>query len=109
MMTGLGYLQFFGYYLRRSLPRSLERKRERYSRRGDDRKLAQLGSVVPFDVFNRVARAEWDTLLFFYGVVMCVGGLGFIGLFGTALRGALYRLERYRSEYYPRCRFRRRR
>ncbi|HHO69025.1 MAG TPA: sodium:proton antiporter, partial [Gammaproteobacteria bacterium] len=27
----------------------------------------------------RLARAEWDTLLFFYGVVLCVGGLGFIG------------------------------
>ncbi|TFH86924.1 sodium:proton antiporter [Billgrantia azerbaijanica] len=79
MMTGLGYLQFFGYYLRRSLPRSLERKRERYTRRGDYKKLQQLGSVVPFDVFSRVARAEWDTLLFFYGVVMCVGGLGFMG------------------------------
>ncbi|WP_111412297.1 sodium:proton antiporter NhaD [Billgrantia lactosivorans] len=79
MMTGLGYLQFFGYYLRRTLPRSLERKRERYTLAGDERRLAQLGSVVPFDVFNRVARAEWDTLLFFYGVVMCVGGLGFLG------------------------------
>ncbi|MGQ4877301.1 sodium:proton antiporter NhaD [Billgrantia sp. LNSP4103-1] len=79
MMTGLGYLQFFGFYLRRTLPRSLERKRERYTQTGDERRLAQLGSVVPFDVFNRVARAEWDTLLFFYGVVMCVGGLGFLG------------------------------
>ncbi|QOR38503.1 sodium:proton antiporter NhaD [Billgrantia diversa] len=79
MMTGLGYLQFFGYYLRRTLPRSLERKREHYTMTGDERRLAQLGSVVPFDVFNRVARAEWDTLLFFYGVVMCVGGLGFLG------------------------------
>ncbi|MGC3874504.1 sodium:proton antiporter NhaD [Halomonas sp. GXIMD04776] len=79
MMTGLGYLQFFGYYLRQSLPRSLERKRERYSRRGDQERLERLGSVVPFDVFSRVARAEWDTLLFFYGVVMCVGGLGFLG------------------------------
>lgn len=26
-----------------------------------------------------MARAEWDTLLFFYGVVACLGGLGFIG------------------------------
>ena len=26
-----------------------------------------------------MARAEWDTLLFFYGVVLCVGGLGFMG------------------------------
>ncbi|WP_372612425.1 sodium:proton antiporter NhaD, partial [Halomonas sp.] len=55
MMTGLGYLQFFGYYLRRTLPRSLERKRTRYSQRGDWKKLESLGSVVPFDVFNRVA------------------------------------------------------
>ncbi|WP_458527019.1 sodium:proton antiporter NhaD [Onishia taeanensis] len=79
MMTGLGYLQFFGYYLRQSLPRALERKRNHYLQRGDQRALERLGSVVPFDVFNRIARAEWDTLLFFYGVVMCVGGLGFMG------------------------------
>ena len=43
-----------------------------------------MGDVVPFDVFNRVARAEWDTLLFFYGVVLCVGGLGFIGYLSLA-------------------------
>ncbi|MGQ4879805.1 sodium:proton antiporter NhaD [Billgrantia sp. LNSP4103-1] len=89
MMTGLGYLQFFGYYLRMTLPRSLEKKRIRYTRRGDERKLRQLGSVVPFDVFNRVARAEWDTLLFFYGVVVAVGGLGFLGYLGM-LSEALY-------------------
>ncbi|UYG07202.1 sodium:proton antiporter NhaD [Halomonas sp. M4R1S46] len=89
MMTGLGYLQFFGYYLRQSLPRSLERKRSLYTQRGDWKMLEQLGSVVPFDVFNRVARAEWDTLLFFYGVVMCVGGLGFMGYLGL-LSDALY-------------------
>jgi Na+/H+ antiporter NhaD/arsenite permease-like protein len=35
--------------------------------------------VVPFDVFKNVAKAEWDTLLFFYGIILCVGGLGFIG------------------------------
>ena len=79
MMLGLGYLQFFGFYLRKSLPRSLARKRALYERNGDDMRLRSLGSVVPFDVFNKVAKAEWDTLLFFYGVVMCVGGLGFMG------------------------------
>ncbi len=79
MMTGLGYLQFFGYFLRRTLPRSLERKRALAQQKGDEEALKRLGGVVPFDVFNRVARAEWDTLLFFYGVVMCVGGLGFMG------------------------------
>jgi NhaD family Na+/H+ antiporter len=79
MMTGLGYLQFFGYFLRQTLPRSLERKRALAEQRGDEEALRRLGGVVPFDVFNRVARAEWDTLLFFYGVVMCVGGLGYMG------------------------------
>ena len=79
MMTGLGYLQFFGYFLQRSLPGSLARKRAMAEREGDMERIRSLGQVVPFDVFSRVSRAEWDTLLFFYGVVMCVGGLGFIG------------------------------
>ena len=47
-------------------------------REGDKQRLERLGNVVPFDVFSRVSRAEWDTLLFFYGIVICVGGLGFI-------------------------------
>ena len=32
-----------------------------------------------FDIFNKVKMAEWDTLFFFYGVILCVGGLGLIG------------------------------
>lgn len=84
MMTGLGYLQFFGYYLRKSLPISLERKREKAELANDQQTLKQLGSVVPFDVFHKVAKAEWDTLLFFYGVIMCVGGLGFMGYLALA-------------------------
>ena len=79
MMTGLGYLQFFGYFLRVTVPGSLARKRALAEREGDIERVRSLGQVVPFDVFSRVARAEWDTLLFFYGVVMCVGGLGFMG------------------------------
>jgi NhaD family Na+/H+ antiporter len=79
MMTGLGLLQFFGYFLRMTLPGSLARKRALAEREGDMERIRALGQVVPFDVFNRVARAEWDTLLFFYGVVVCVGGLGFLG------------------------------
>ncbi len=79
MMTGLGLLQFFGYFLRKTLPGSLARKRAMAEREGDQERIRSLGQIVPFDVFNRIARAEWDTLLFFYGVVMCVGGLGYIG------------------------------
>lgn len=79
MMTGLGLLQFFGYFLRKTLATSLAKKRKKAEQVQDAIQLKYLGSVVSFDVFNRVAKAEWDTLLFFYGVVLCVGGLGFIG------------------------------
>jgi NhaD family Na+/H+ antiporter len=75
MLTGLGYLQFFGFYLRVSHHRWKEANHELAVSTED---------VAPFDVFNKVARAEWDTLLFFYGVVLCVGGLGFMGYLGGA-------------------------
>ena len=69
MMTGLAYLKFFGYYLRIThvpVP-------------SDDPNYGEAGDVVPFDSFREVERVEWDTLLFFFGVIMCVGGLSFIG------------------------------
>ena len=68
MMTGLAYLKIFGHYLHRT-EMSLARRRAG----------AEAGDIEPFDSFREVARAEWDTLLFFFGVIMCVGGLGFIG------------------------------
>ena len=67
MMTGLAYLKIFGYYLNKTT------NVERVGR------TSEMGDVPPFDSFREVARAEWDTLLFFFGVIMCVGGLGFIG------------------------------
>lgn len=79
MMTGMGLLQFFGYYLRRTFKRGVAREREVAKKQGDQELLERLDNAVPFDIFSKTARAEWDTLLFFYGVVMCVGGLGFIG------------------------------
>jgi len=69
MLTGLGYLQLFGFYIKKTEQQEAG---------------ARMGDVVPFDVFNRIARAEWDTLLFFYGVVLCVGGLGFMGYLSMA-------------------------
>jgi len=69
MMTGLALLKFFGYYLRLShKPTELDRKQ-----------YGQIGDTSPFDTFREVSRVEWDTLLFFFGVIMCVGGLGFVG------------------------------
>lgn len=72
MLTGLSLLQFFSYYLKM-------RGEKTHSRNGD---AENIGSPIPFDIFRKVSRAEWDTLFFFYGVTMCVGGLGFIGYLG---------------------------
>jgi len=74
MMTGLAYLKFFGYYLKKTHKKQGELLRRRVSDVDE-----QLGDTVPFDIFANIARAEWDTLMFFYGVILCVGGLGFIG------------------------------
>lgn len=72
MLTGLSLLQFFAYYLK-------TRGEKTHARGGD---AENIGNPVAFDIYRKVARAEWDTLFFFYGVVMCVGGLGFIGYLG---------------------------
>ncbi|MCG9697590.1 sodium:proton antiporter NhaD [Shewanella sp. Isolate11] len=79
MMTGLGFLQLFSFFLRKTFPKALVKAKEKAKQQNDYKRLEQLGNVIPFDVFSRIARAEWDTLLFFYGVVLCVGGLGFMG------------------------------
>lgn len=84
MMTGLGYLMFFAYFL----------KKKKYG--GNPPNLAREipGSDISahddacaddyFDIFNKVKLAEWDTLFFFYGVILCVGGLGLIGYLSLA-------------------------
>lgn len=72
MMAGLSLLKFYGFYLNKTHKRT----------NGDyDPVKAQerIGQIMPFDIFAKVARAEWDTLLFFYGIILCVGGLGFMG------------------------------
>ncbi len=72
MMTGLAYLKFFGYYLRRKGNIEI------------DTSDMPTGNIIEddFDIFDKIAKAEWDTLFFFYGVILAVGGLGFIGYLG---------------------------
>ncbi len=72
MLTGLSYLQFLGFYLKKTVHKCPPE----IAKSGSTK---HTGSPVAFDVFTPVARAEWDTLLFFYGVVLAVGGLGFLG------------------------------
>ncbi len=79
MMMGLGYLQLLGYYLSQSFDHNVEKERRWAEEHHKTQLLKRLDNALPFDVFNPIARAEWDTLLFFYGVVMAIGGLGYIG------------------------------
>ncbi|MGR9108483.1 MAG: sodium:proton antiporter NhaD [Gammaproteobacteria bacterium] len=75
MLTGLAYLKLYGYYLRLThvhVDTDLGQPPEG-GHHGE-----------PFDVFSHIAGAEWDTLFFFYGVIMAVGGLGFIGYLSLA-------------------------
>ncbi|MCK5070355.1 MAG: sodium:proton antiporter NhaD [Desulfocapsa sp.] len=79
MMTGLAYLKLYGFYLKKT------HKNKKDDPDYDPEKAEErIGDTVAFDVFKSVARAEWDTLMFFYGVILCVGGLGFIGYLAVA-------------------------
>ena len=82
MMTGLAYLKFFGFYLNRTWWK--DDRNHRHAKKVDAQTLLQLDHITPFNIFSHVQRAEWDTLMFFYGVVMCVGGLGFLGYLSLA-------------------------
>ncbi len=84
MMTGLGLLKLFGYYLNR---------RDRYFPHPADDDLGDTALSIEtsdqggydarhtmhYNIFKSLERAEWDTLMFFYGIILCVGGLGALG------------------------------
>jgi Na+/H+ antiporter NhaD/arsenite permease-like protein len=80
MMTGLGLLKLYGYRLR------LYEINHMHNNEGPEQ--LEIGEEAlrlykprqrPFDIFISMKRAEWDTLMFFYGVILCVGGLGALG------------------------------
>ena len=97
MMLGLTYLKFFSYYLQKThdshltvIPVDLTDVKidyfapMKYMNNPQAEKNKQIAQELPFDIFQKVANLEWDTLLFFYGVMVGVGGLSFIGYLGVA-------------------------
>lgn len=82
MMTGLAYLKFFGYYLRKSGQGEIDKSDLPTTNIIGAESSPSTTHYYEFDVFDKIAKAEWDTLFFFYGVIMAVGGLGFIGYLG---------------------------
>ena len=65
MMLGLGYLQVLAYGLRLT-------------------GLRRADADIVLDSFAQVQRVEWDTLLFFFGIIFAVGGLGVLGYLALA-------------------------
>jgi Na+/H+ antiporter NhaD/arsenite permease-like protein len=65
MMLGLGYLQMYAYVL------------QTIGRRRHD-------ETIAFDSFRIMRHVEWDTLLFFFGIIFAVGGLGVAGYLALA-------------------------
>ena len=79
MMMGLGALNIYGYSSNR-FQAKLDAQASPHDRRASDK---------PLDIFNSIEKVEWDTLLFFYGIMLCVGGLDAVGYLHT-LSQALY-------------------
>lgn len=75
MMFGLGYLKLFSYYLNRTT---------KHWAQETDSLPGSHNNSESFDIFSKIAQAEWDTLFFFYGVILAVGGLGFMGYLALA-------------------------
>jgi Na+/H+ antiporter NhaD/arsenite permease-like protein len=76
MMTGLGLLKLFGYYLQK---RDQGVTDEEIFESGDSALSLQSSKDHPYDIYQNLEKAEWDTLMFFYGIIMCVGGLSAFG------------------------------
>ncbi|MBF0264250.1 MAG: sodium:proton antiporter NhaD [Gammaproteobacteria bacterium] len=90
MMTGLGFLKFFGYYLKRRdnnlVPTKNDASLGEHQMSLEDTATKGRGHAVDnehsdsqYNIFKSLERAEWDTLMFFYGIILCVGGLGTLG------------------------------
>ena len=78
MLTGLGLLMMYTWQLKMRAGAYIPEQQQAYEQ--------QYGKLDPFE---RVSDAEWDTLLFFFGVIFAVGGLGYLGYL-QLLSGAMY-------------------
>lgn len=71
MMTGLGYVMFYNYFY------SVVTK----TRNVD---IETFEKAHGFNIFDKIKDAEWDTLLFFYGILVAVQGLSTLGYLALA-------------------------
>jgi len=94
MMTGLGALKLYGYYLKRQgvheqLPEP-DGSGEAPGQSGQSEQTPPASdATTKYDIFHSVERAEWDTLMFLFGILMSVAGLAAMGYLVLA-SGFLY-------------------
>jgi Na+/H+ antiporter NhaD/arsenite permease-like protein len=87
MMTGLGLLQILGFFIRRNELSNLDLISDSGPIPPGLKRAAR-----PFDIFISMKRIEWDTLMFFYGVILCVGALGALGYLALLSEASYLRL-----------------
>ncbi|QQG46941.1 MAG: sodium:proton antiporter NhaD [Candidatus Azosocius agrarius] len=81
MMTGFGFLCFFGYYINFK-----------------EKHIIKNNIYISFDIIKYIETIEWDTLLFFYGIIMSIGGLATLGYLNN-LSFILYKNFLYNINY----------
>lgn len=79
MMAGLSLLQFFYFYLNKINRQNTQNQSEFALFFGSGKINSSASEVNRLDIFDKVGRLEWDTLFFFYGAMMGISGLGYIG------------------------------
>jgi len=77
MMAGLALIQFFSFYLTQTVKNQESQFAYAYKFFGLDVPVGN--EKQDFDVYKNVGNVEWDTLLFFYGAMMIIGALSFVG------------------------------
>ena len=91
MMAGLGVLKLYGHLVGRRLGGAEVASGRGLPKATDTNAAPEEPEEIDrgFDVFRQLERAEWDTLMFFYGIILAVGGLGALGYLALA-SGVVY-------------------
>ena len=79
MMTGLSLLNLFSFYLQQLPNERYRHPSEVFSNMADTDISSGVVKYQKVDITEEVGGLDWDTLLFFYGAMMGIGGLGYIG------------------------------
>ena len=79
MMMGLCFLQFYSFYLQQTEAQPNPIEGQPLFDTDDPDMILDAVETYSYDIFEKIGRLEWDTLMFFCGAMMGIGGLGFIG------------------------------